>query len=54
MDMKQPLVRTNVNITEAEYQFLQKYSEETGLSMSEFVRRILDRYMEEQKSLHDY
>jgi predicted DNA binding CopG/RHH family protein len=46
--MKAPLKRTNLNITEKELEFLQKNSEEQGLSMSELIRRILDRYMEEQ------
>jgi hypothetical protein len=48
--MKPVLKRTNVNITEAEYGFLQENSEEKGLSMSELIRRILDKYMEEQKT----
>jgi len=48
--MKPVLKRTNINITEAEYDFLQKESEEKGLSMSELIRRILDEYMEEQKT----
>ncbi|MBE3084655.1 MAG: ribbon-helix-helix protein, CopG family [Bacteroidetes bacterium] len=46
--MKPVLKRTNINITEAEYGFLQKKSEEQGLSMSELIRRILDKYTEEQ------
>jgi predicted CopG family antitoxin len=42
-----PLRRTNLNITDEEYEFLQKYAEEKGLSMSELLRRILDKYIEE-------
>jgi hypothetical protein len=48
MCMKPLLKRTNINITKAEYDFLQKKSEERSLSMSELIRRILDRYIEEQ------
>ena len=47
--MKPVLKRTNINITEYEYEFIQKNSEEKGLSMSELIRRILDDYIEEQK-----
>jgi hypothetical protein len=46
--MKPVLKRTNINITEAEHEFLQKNSEEKGLSMSELIRRILDEYIEKQ------
>lgn len=48
MCMKPPLKRTNINITIAEYDFLQKESEEKSLSMSELIRRIMDKYIEEQ------
>ena len=48
MCMKPPLKRTNINITKAEYGFLQEKSEEKSLSMSELIRRILDEYIEEQ------
>jgi hypothetical protein len=46
--MRPVLKRTNINITEIEHEFLQKNSEEKGLSMSELIRRILDEYIEEQ------
>jgi len=49
MCMRSILKRTNLNITEVEYNFLQKDSEEKGLSMSELIRRILDEYIEEYK-----
>jgi len=48
MCMKNILKRTNINITEAEHIFLSKKSEEKDLSMSEFMRRILDKYIEEE------
>jgi hypothetical protein len=46
--MKPILKRTNINVTEKEFEFLQKKSEEQGLSMSELFRRILDWYVEKQ------
>lgn len=49
MCMKPILKRTNLNITELEHEFLQKDSEEKGLSMSELIRRILDEYIEKYK-----
>lgn len=49
MCMRPSLKRTNINITQAELDFLKKKSEEKGLSMSELTRRILDKYMEENK-----
>jgi metal-responsive CopG/Arc/MetJ family transcriptional regulator len=48
--MKDPLKRTNINITEKEHTFLLKISEEKGLSMSELIRRILDEYIEENNN----
>ena len=42
-------MRTNLNITRLEHEFLQRESEEKGLTMSEFVRRILDEYIKENE-----
>lgn len=46
--MKKELKRANVNITEKEYLFLQKESEDKDISMSELLRRILDDHIEKQ------
>ena len=42
------LKRTDINITEDEYAFITKEVEDKGLSMSEVIRRALDRYIEDQ------
>jgi predicted CopG family antitoxin len=47
--MKPVLKRTCINISDTEYEFLQKVSEEKSLSMSEMIRRILDEYIDKQK-----
>ena len=46
--MGQRIIRTSLNITEVEHNFLQKKSEEKCLSMSELIRRILDEYIERE------
>jgi hypothetical protein len=46
---KKLLRRTNMNITEEEHKLLEKESEETGLSISEILRRALDKYFEGKK-----
>lgn len=40
--------RTNINITEKEHALLLKEMEDTGLSMSEIIRRALDEYFEKK------
>jgi hypothetical protein len=47
--MKPVLKRTCINISETEYEFLQRESEGKSLSMSELIRRILDEYIEKRK-----
>ena len=46
---KNNLVRTNLNITRLEHEFLLNKSKEKGLGMSELVRRILDEYIKENE-----
>ena len=46
--VKKRLKRTDINITEDEYAFITKEVEDKGLSMSEVIRRALDRYIEDQ------
>jgi hypothetical protein len=41
--------RTNINITEKEHILLLKEMENTGLSMSEIIRRALDEYFKKKK-----
>jgi predicted DNA-binding protein len=48
--MKNNLMRTNLNITRLEHEYIKKISEEKGLTMSEFVRRILDEYIKENEN----
>lgn len=48
--IKKRLKRTDINITEEQYDFITKEVEEKGLSMSEVIRRALDKYIEDKKS----
>ena len=43
MCMEGTMKRTNINITDQEYILLQKEVEQTGLSMSEIIRRLIDK-----------
>jgi len=40
--------RTDINITEEEYELLQKEIDEKGLSMSDIIRRAIDKYFEDK------
>jgi predicted CopG family antitoxin len=45
---KKLLKRTNMNITEEEYNLLVKEVKEKGLSMSDIIRRALDKYFKDK------
>jgi Arc/MetJ-type ribon-helix-helix transcriptional regulator len=47
---KKHLKRTDINITEDQYIFITKEVEQKGLSMSEVIRRALDKYIDDKKS----
>ena len=49
---KKRLKRTDINITEEEYFFIIKEVEEKGLSMSEVIRRALDKYIDDRKLIN--
>jgi hypothetical protein len=46
---KKLLRRIDSNITEKEYRFLIEEAERTGLSVSEILRRAIDKYFEKEK-----
>ena len=50
MNKNKKLKRTNINITEDEHSYLLRDMDATGLSMSDIVRRALDKYFEEKRN----
>ena len=49
---KKNLKTTCINITEEEYSLLSKEVEEKGISMSDVIRRAIDKYFEDKKLLN--
>lgn len=45
---KKNLKTTCINITEEEYKLLSREVEEKGLSMSDVIRRAIDKYFEDK------
>ena len=45
--------RVNINLTEENYQFLNSISEDTGLSMAEIIRQILDQIKADKRKLKE-
>ena len=50
MNKNRKLKRTNINITEDEHSSLIREMDATGLSMSDIVRRALDKYFDGKKN----
>lgn len=42
--------RTQISLTDKQYQFIMDKVEETGLSMSELIRREIDKWQEKENT----
>ena len=47
--MRKIMRRTNLNLTEQEYDLLQKEAVSLGISISELLRRIIDEFFKEDE-----
>lgn len=48
--MKTKLRRTQILVTEQQYQALQRLADDTGLTVSEHIRRAVDEYLERKQT----
>lgn len=46
--MKEPMRRTQLNLTQRQHKLLLDEAKATGISLSELIRRVLDEYLKKR------